>query len=112
MITFGTLMHSIFNLTDSQRRIKKIVGGYFDRTKPLNHYNKTIYGAVLESLDSNSESLPINQIQSLILKRRSPKNKMIKDQLVEINSFFKTLSADQKRELSKKLKELKDNPPV
>lgn len=98
-----------FNLTDAQEEnLKKIVGNYFDKTKPLNRYNKEIYSTVLESLDSNSDNLPIDQIESLIQKRRSAQNKMIKDQLVEVNKFFKTLTVDQKRDLSKKLKELKD----
>jgi hypothetical protein len=97
-----------FNLTDQQEeKLKTIVGNYFDSTKPLNRYNKEIYKSVLKALDENNASLPVESIHTQIMKRRLEQNKLIKGQLSEVNDFFETLSADQKRELSKKLLELK-----
>ncbi len=97
-----------FNLTDQQEEnLKTIVGNYFDSTKPLNKYNKEIYKSVLKALDDNNTNLPVESIYTQIMKRRLEQNKLIKGQLSEVNEFFKTLSADQKRELSKKLLELK-----
>ena len=84
--------------TDAQEEnLKKIVGNYFDKTKPLNKYNKEIYSTVLESLDSNSDNLPVDQIESLIQKGARLK---INDQgpKVEVKQVLQNLNSGSKKE--------------
>ena len=93
---------------DQEKMLKQIVDFYFDETTKVNALNKDIYTNVLFSLEKNAESLPIASIEQSIYQRRDRQKFIIKKLLDKINLFYQSLNKDQKTDLAKKIKELKN----
>ena len=60
-----------------------------------------------EHLDKNVENLDVKAIKGLIREKREMDSRMIPILLEEMNSLYKLLSLEQKKELSSSLESLK-----
>ena len=90
-----------------EKKLEEIVDHYFDSKKDDLKINKKIYSHLEKGLSENKD-LNLKYVEGLIHQKIEFSKKIIPKQLELINQFYKTLSAEQKKEILVALNKLKN----